>query len=135
MIKGLREFIFENLHFTLNEKEIAALSLVYDMHPLYIDDELKMVVFLSSNMTGVIHMSLVCSADIKNYKISMMRHLRQVDKKVKERNPRRIEIDIKADSKVSRDFVEVFGFHEESLMPQFGSRGETYARYVRLTNG
>lgn len=137
MINGLKEFIIENTGHALSNKDLELYSTVYDIHPLYIDGELVLISSLSINATGVVHMHMICRPNVlKLYPISTARHLHKLNKFVEtEYKARRIELDIKADSKKDRNFAEFFGFHEESLMPMFGKNGETYAKYVRLTNG
>lgn len=121
----------------LPKESIQGLKLVYDFYPLEIEGNVIMVCGISVNATGVYHLFMMCIDELfKNYRISAVRHLRYVDSMLKNHyKAKRVELDIKADSDVDRNFAEFFGFHEESLMPMFGPNNETYAKYVRLTNG
>lgn len=130
----IREFIKEHMGHDMDDREFILFQTIYDLKTLEVDGEIIVVAGFSFNATGVCHFWACCKPGVqKKYPISYVKFLRGLDNYLKKYSfVKRIEIDIKADSDVDRNFVEFFGFHEESLMPMFGKNGETYAKYVRL---
>jgi hypothetical protein len=46
-----------------------------------------------------------------------------------------VQAGVVAEHGAGRRFVEHLGFTEEGLMPKFGPRGETFAKYVLFPGG
>lgn len=75
---------------------------------------------------------LIPSDKIKNYKLKMIKTLRQhMDKIIQEDNLVRLQASVREDFETAHRFIEFMGFKREGLMTNYGPDGANHFLYAR----